>query len=572
MSGLQKKKRGGKRTPKVQTEEGSSSQPQKKQKKKAVETMLVDEPEEDETEVNVEEDQFRLSPETERLMKDLADTLEAEKASGKVAVDDEEKNESGSEDEVDVEVDKWIKENYDPRDRVKQKKRKRSTDDDDETCVSSPENVQGVQTPSFGEDITLEKLDDFSFVNDDLVKKLQKKVDEVSSEKKKLEKRVKSVEAENLSLLKKVEADQADIDILKVRIAKLEEEKARRNEQNEYFKLKNKELEANNAKKEHEAYMMKKVIENLIGKTTEQRFEEIELEEVRARHKAEIEAEMKNKGKDVQVEGVAQVSERAIVPSKVPETSILDPCPISSVSGEIDDDDEEDEEDDDDLLKDDAEDVYFVHNDDDDDGNDDDDQGTSGIKVTEASQEEKFDEYLHDDANEEPENASGKGEHDDAEKDEENVDHVTRLILHLEHDVEEGEILHTYNRAEIIKKTHIEDNDFNFDFEEELNQFDTNQQPEYQYKYVEEADNYDKVEVEDWSDEDQSKNVNVDTSSFPTLAEFFSQANEDELRRKVAESVKNKSFHEMSKDEQREERKKERNGSGKIQRENSKDH
>ncbi|MFS8035119.1 hypothetical protein Hanom_Chr17g01589311 [Helianthus anomalus] len=66
-------------------------------------------------------------------------------------------------------------------------------------------------------------------MNDDLVKKLQKKVDEVLAEKKKLEKRVKTVESENSSLLKRVETDQVDIDILKVWIAILEEEeKARR--------------------------------------------------------------------------------------------------------------------------------------------------------------------------------------------------------------------------------------------------------------------------------------------------------------------------------------------------------
>ncbi|XP_021996495.1 uncharacterized protein DDB_G0283697-like [Helianthus annuus] len=366
--------------------------------------MLVDEPEEDETEVNAEEDQDQLSPETEHLMKDIDDTLEVGKSAGKVVVDDDEKSLSSSEDDVDAEVDKWIKENYDPRDRVQQKKRKRSTDDDDEMHVP-PEDVQVVQTPSLGgrkkstsrkQEITLEKLDDFSFVND-LVKKLQKKVDEVSSEKKKLEKRVKSVEVENSSLLKKVEADQADIDILKVRIAELEEEKARRDEQNEYFKLKNKELEAKNAKKEHEDYMIKKVIEDLIGKPIEQRFEEIELEEVRARRKAEIEAEMKDKGIGVPVEGVAQVTERAIVLTK--PTKVLDPCPITTVSGEIDDD----EEDEDDNLKDDADEVYSVHSDDDDDGNDDDDQGTSDIKVTEASNEENIDDYLQDDANEESE-------------------------------------------------------------------------------------------------------------------------------------------------------------------------
>ncbi|KAJ0766220.1 hypothetical protein HanPI659440_Chr08g0313011 [Helianthus annuus] len=335
--------------------------------------MMVDEPEEDETGVNVEEDQDRLSPETERLMKDLDDTLEVEKAAGEKVVDDKEKSSSNAEEsDIDAETERWIKENYDPRDRVKQKKRKRSADDDDETYVPTPEHVQGVQTPPSGgrkkstsrkhvvspavrklkitlkskpiqeppnqppspppepqpqspqhlqspqsspqlristpiheqhvitsphilqtpptsqppvqttpgssgfkdfppipEEITLEKLDDFSFVNDDHVKKLQKKVEEMLVEKKKLEDRVKSVESENSSLLKKIDADQADIDILKVRIAELEEEKARRDEQNEYFKLKNKELEANNAKKKHEAYMMMKVLENLIGKPIE---------------------------------------------------------------------------------------------------------------------------------------------------------------------------------------------------------------------------------------------------------------------------------------------------------------
>ncbi|XP_022040466.1 MATH and LRR domain-containing protein PFE0570w-like [Helianthus annuus] len=294
---------------------------------------------------------------------------------------------------------------------------------------------------------------------------------------------------------------------------------------------------------------------------------EIELEEVQARRKVEIEVEIKNKGKCVQIEGDAEVTERAIVvsePTKTPETNILDPCPISSVSGvfdveveddDVDDDDEDDEEDDeeendDDIMKDHADDVYSASSD------HDDDQGSTGIKITEASNEEKIDEYLHDDANEEPENAEGEGEPDDTKNVDESEDHVTRLILRLEHGVEEGEYLHTYNLADIVKMTHVDEINFNFDFEEELNQFDINQQPEYQYKYVEDADIYDRVEVEDCSDEEQSENINVDTSNLLTLAEFFSQANEDELRRKVTESVKNKSFNEMSKEEQREERKK----------------
>ncbi|KAJ0561282.1 hypothetical protein HanHA300_Chr06g0221141 [Helianthus annuus] len=145
----EKKKRGGKRTPKVQTEEGSSSQPQKKRKKKTVETMLVDEPEEDETEVNVEKDQEQLSPETERLMKSVDDTMEAGKSASQRVVGDEKKSLSGLDDDVDAEVDQWIKENFDPRDRDIQKKRKRNTDDDDETYVP-PENVEVVKSPSSG--------------------------------------------------------------------------------------------------------------------------------------------------------------------------------------------------------------------------------------------------------------------------------------------------------------------------------------------------------------------------------------------------------------------------------------
>ncbi|KAF5809707.1 hypothetical protein HanXRQr2_Chr04g0160461 [Helianthus annuus] len=148
---------------------------------------------------------------------------------------------------------------------------------------------------------------------------------------KKLEKRVKTVEADNSSLLQRIESDQADIDILKVKIAELEEEKAHRDEQNKYFKLKNKELEAANAQKDHKMYMMNKVLENLIGMSIEQKIEEIQVEEVRARRQAEIDVEMKNKGKGI--EGVSDVFERSIIPVTLSESPVQNPRPISAVSG-----------------------------------------------------------------------------------------------------------------------------------------------------------------------------------------------------------------------------------------------
>ncbi|MFS7936175.1 hypothetical protein Hanom_Chr05g00412381 [Helianthus anomalus] len=56
-----------------------------------------------------------------------------------------------------------------------------------------------------------------------------------------------------------------------------------------------------------------------------------------------------------------------------------------------------------------------------------------------------------------------------------NVDKSEKLILHLEPEVEEGEIRHTYTMAEIIELTCNDDPDFKFDFEDELNDFDVNQ-------------------------------------------------------------------------------------------------
>ncbi|XP_022000374.1 late secretory pathway protein AVL9-like [Helianthus annuus] len=254
--------------------------------------------------------------------------------------------------------------------------------------------------------------------------------------------------------------------------------------------------------KEHEIYMMNKVLENMLGKSVEQRFEEIEVEEVRAKCQAEIDAEMKFKGKGVKG---SEVAERSIVISTVAESPIQNPGPISAVSAIFEEDvlledvinDEEDveedvdEEDDDDEKIDVADDVFSASSHSDDD--DDDDQGGTGVTVTEASTEQNVDDFLQDDANEDNDSAEGEGE----QVDDQNVDKAEKLILHLE------------------------------------------------LKYVDEADNYDRVEVEDCSDEEV---VSEDTSNFPTLVEFFSEENRDELRRKVAEILKDKNFDDTTKD------------------------
>ncbi|MFS8026449.1 hypothetical protein Hanom_Chr16g01486831 [Helianthus anomalus] len=248
----EKKKRSRTRTPKAQAEE------------------------EDETEANAEKDQGRLSPDTEQLMRDIDVTLETGEAAGEKGVQtppSEGRNKSTTRKRVQSPAVRKLKIKLKPKppsepqqppspppqnqplspppqqslpDHIPSPPHQPSpqsspqlhisTSIHEQRLITSPHILQTpptsqppVQTtpgsygfkdfPPIPENIALEDIGDFNFVTDDVVKKLQKKVEEVLVEKKKLEKRVKTVEAENSSLLKKVEADQADIDILKVRIA-----------------------------------------------------------------------------------------------------------------------------------------------------------------------------------------------------------------------------------------------------------------------------------------------------------------------------------------------------------------
>ncbi|XP_021991552.1 uncharacterized protein LOC110888329 [Helianthus annuus] len=551
------RRRGKKATPKVQEGEGSSSQPKKKQKKVA-KTLLIDEPE-------VEEPVQAANVEAEK-----------EKVIDDVEGDDVNKSttsSSSSDDEID-ETER-LKRIQEATEKEKQLRKRNRQEKDDAAYIPSPAHVSESQSPSSGKKkagarkrivspkikkvttkITklkivlrkkpakepslhippdnLEDIGDFGIANDEQVKKLEKKLDDVLNDNKRvaaeskivadrvkiLEMRVKRLESDNKALLKKTDTDQTEIDFLKVQVAELEEEKARRDEQNRYFKMNTKELEAAKALKEHEFYMLNKVVENMLGMSIEQRFEEIQVEELRAKRQAEIDEQMKDKGKGT--EGSVAVVERSIVPSLV----IENPVPISSISGVFEEDV---------SLEDLAARSHGSDND------DDDAQGGMGIKVTEASNERTVDDFLNDTVNEETGGAEGKGEHSD----DQNVEKVEKLILRLETDMEEGEHRYTYPLEEIKEMTRMVDPDFKFDFEEELNAFDINHQPEYEYKYVEDADMYDRVEVEDCTDDES---VSEDTSQYPTLMEFFTEEKRDELRRKVAEILKDKNFDGTPKD------------------------
>ncbi|XP_022007516.1 glutamic acid-rich protein-like [Helianthus annuus] len=367
-------------------------------------------------------------------------------------------------------------------------------------------------------------IGDFGFANNEQMLKLEKKMDEMIVENKKLvaenkkvsdrerllEIRVKKLEDENQVLVKKIDADQSEIDILKVRVAELEEEKSRKDNQNEYFKLKNKELEAAKKARDHEFYMLNKVVESMLGTSIEEKFEELQVDEIRAQRQAEIEKQMQDKGKGI--EGSSAVTERSIVPSMVTEN----PEPISAIfglfedethlaelEGSISDDDDGEEEEEEKEDKDEKVFSASSHSSDNDDDDDDDDAGGTGLRVTEGSSEQDVDNLMNDTINEESGEASGKGESSNSQI----VEHSEKLFLSLD----------VYR--EMLQDVNPE---IKFDFEEELESFDINQQPEYTYKYVEEADKYDRVEIEDCTDDED---VAVDTSKYPTLMEFFAEEN-----------------------------------------------
>ncbi|XP_022024902.1 neurofilament medium polypeptide-like [Helianthus annuus] len=131
---------------------------------------------------------------------------------------------------------------------------------------------RGLQTP---QDNLLD-VGDFDFANTSQVLKLEKKMENVIAENKRLAaENKKAADREKLfvnrvqELEKKVEADQTKIDILKVRVSELEEEKNRHDAQNEYFKLKHKELNEAKRARDHEFYMLNKVVESMLGSSVE---------------------------------------------------------------------------------------------------------------------------------------------------------------------------------------------------------------------------------------------------------------------------------------------------------------
>ncbi|XP_035834085.1 protein PFC0760c-like [Helianthus annuus] len=208
---------------------------------------------------------------------------------------------------------------------------------------------------------------------------------------------------------------------------------------------------------------------------------------------------------------------------------------------------------------------------DDDKGDDDDnsDQGGTGLivyekKVTKSDASEQND-YMNDAENEEE--AEGEGEHDDVLYDEDtseifiNVQPITsvpasqNMIIYLCHDVKEGEFVYNYTKEEIAKMCGIDDERFEFNFEEELMNIDITKPDDYVSNHVQQADDYDEVIIEDDPDNELPKYSGEDTDDFPMFTEKYAHEADDLVKSKIEERIKDGESPRLSKDQIREARK-----------------
>ncbi|MFS7995988.1 hypothetical protein Hanom_Chr12g01124611 [Helianthus anomalus] len=110
----------------------------------------------------------------------------------------------------------------------------------------------------------------------------------------------------------------------------------------------------------------------------------------------------------------------------------------------------------------------------------------------------------------------------------------------------------------MMEKLGVDDENFKFDFEEDIGT--STPDDEYVFKMVDDADNFDNIVVEDDSESDQDEPFHYsskDSEDFPTFTELFRTHNEDDLRRRVEERVRDEGLpRTLTREELREERKK----------------
>ncbi|MFS7936379.1 hypothetical protein Hanom_Chr05g00414891 [Helianthus anomalus] len=166
---------------------------------------------------------------------------------------------------------------------------------------------------------------------------------------------------------------------------------------------------------------------------------------------------------------------------------------------------------------------------------DDEDQGSTGMLIVMPSVQQSLDDFLNDEINEHE-----KDQHQESSssgKQHTNQVFLTQPTVIYLNAPFEGEMEVPRSRAEMLEELGLDDGNFNFDIEDAI---PSSPEKEYEFKYANEVDNFDCVEVEECSDifeEDTPFHYSCIDDTFSTLAETFKEQNEDEIRRKVVEKI-----------------------------------
>ncbi|MFS7960752.1 hypothetical protein Hanom_Chr08g00706711 [Helianthus anomalus] len=170
-----------------------------------------------------------------------------------------------------------------------------------------------------------------------------------------------------------------------------------------------------------------------------------------------------------------------------------------------------------------------------DDKDDNDDQGASGLLIVNQNVEQRIEDFLNDEINEQADDqhqdASSSGKQ---QADQVFLTNPTVIFLNAQN---EGELEVPRSRAEMLEELGLEDGKFKFDIEDDIPQ---SPDRDFEFRYAQEADNYNDVIVEDASDssdEETDFHYSGVDEIFPSLAEMFKDQNEDEIWRKIVEKI-----------------------------------
>ncbi|MFS7904741.1 hypothetical protein Hanom_Chr01g00039591 [Helianthus anomalus] len=118
------------------------------------------------------------------------------------------------------------------------------------------------------------------------------------------------------------------------------------------------------------------------------------------------------------------------------------------------------------------------------------------------------------------------------------------------------EFVHNYTKEEIVKMCGVDEETFEFDFEEELVNIEIDKRDEYEFTSILDVNDYDEVIVEDDSDEEPARHSSQYTDNFPRFSEMFAHEADDIVLRKIEERIKDGESPRLSQDEIKDVRKK----------------